>query len=236
MILNSQFFISNIEISVYGGVNETITFTSGSGAIVTTTTDENGYGGIVSLERGAHSVEGSVSKFSKIAVVNDGTTRINAWPDNANIVYWYGYGSHTPVGKAYAPKYGVIDSGWITSNRKALTITTNTNSITFTQPAVRGYYCGSAIFEDITTNGGTLTLLSSGKIANSNDPRVYFSYAANISSGTFTPTKGVSVNYGNTEIAISDVTAGTYDIAISAQNAALNYSGSVTLYAIYFAE
>ena len=221
---------SNIVI-LNGAPNEVISFTGANSGSVTL--NSSGVGA-ASVNSGIYIFTGSISGYQKSVTVS-GDTTVNVWPDGT-IVYWYGREFYKPKAVAYAPKSASIGGAWITSNRKALTIAKDTNSVTFTQPAIRGYYCGSAIFEDVTTNGGTLALLSRGKLANSGDPQVFFSYAADISSGTFTPAGGDSVDYGETNVAISGVAAGTYDIAISAMNAALNYSGSVEVYAVYFAE
>lgn len=224
---------TSVSVSVYGAANEMVTFTSVSGTIFSVSTDSTGYGGILDIPVGSYTINGSYSGYAKNILVDITTTEVYAMP-NGTIVYWYGYAPYEPVGKAYAPNKTYFNpQPGITSNRKALTIVKNERSIRFTQGGSSGTYCGSAVFEDIETGGGVLTFISTGKSANTSAAAVFFSYAKDISEKTFMPDGAVGLDYQQTEATIPDVAAGTYDIAISAQNNNWNYVGSTEVYAIY---
>ena len=217
-------------VSVYGAASEDVTLTSEKGEVFTTTTDAAGYGGELELPVGVYTIAGSYTEYSKSLTVKKDTTEVYAMPDGT-IVYWYGYKPYAPAAKKYAPN---VENR--TSNTKAPTITTNTRSIMVRQPSVSGNYIGSAIFDNVKTDGGVLTFKSGGKSANNSSPKVYFSYAKSITADGFTPISSNYVDYGEKETTLGTAAAGTYDIAISAQNGGANYHGQVTVYAVYFAE
>ena len=227
---------AKVIVSVYGAASETVTLTDAKGRRFTAQTDAAGYGGEIEIPVGVYTIAGAHTAYSKSVTVTKGTAAVYAMP-NGTVVYWYGYKPHTPVGRAYAPdKTYFSPQPGITSNRKALNITENERSITFTQPGTSGTYCGSAVFEDIKTDGGVLTFLSSGKSVNTSAALVTISYAENISASTFMPDGAAYVDYQQTTVVLPDIAAGTYDIAVSAQNNGYNYSGEVTVYAVYIEE
>jgi hypothetical protein len=163
--------------------------------------------------------------------VDKTTTEVYAMPNGA-IVYWYGYKTYEPVARASAPPSNSFDLGWITSNKRALTIATNANSITFTQPGANGaYYCGSAVYDGVNTAGGELKLRYSGVISNV----AYFSYATEIPNGNFNPINARYVKNEETELSLGAVAAGTYGIAISSMNNSWT-PGEIEMYAVYFEE
>lgn len=223
-------------VTVYGAASETVTLAAKNGKTFTTTTDATGKGEQLEIPVGVYTISGSHSGYSKSVTVAKDTTAVYAMP-NGTIVYWYGYAPYEPVGKGYAPNKAYFNpQPGITSNRKALTIEKNERSIRFTQGGASGTYCGSAVFEDIETSGGVLTFISTGKSANTSAAIVIFSYAKDISQNTFMPDGAVYLDYQQTEATIPDVSAGTYDIAISAQNNVWNFAGSTEVYAIYIEE
>lgn len=227
---------AKVIVSTFGAASETITLTAKNGKTFTTTTDATGKGGQMEIPVGVYTISGSHTEYSKSLTVDKTTTEVYAMP-NGTVVYWYGYKPYTPVGKAYVPDKTFFNpQPGITSNKKALTITENERSITFTMPGASGTYCGSAVFEDIETDGGALTFISTGKSANTSAAKVFFCYAGDISNSTFMPEGGVELGYEQTEVTLPEATEGTYDIAVSAQNNNWNYVGSTEVYAIYFEE
>lgn len=217
-------------VTVYGAASETVTLTAKNGKTFTTTTDATGKGGQLEIQVGVYTISGGHSGYSKSVTVDKTTAEVYAMP-NGTVVYWYGYKTYNPVGMATAPPSNSFDLGWITTNKKALTITQNERSISFVQPGVQGNYCGSAVYDGVSTPGGTLKLLHSGVISNA----AYFSYADNISGGTFSPINATKAKEGETEISLGEVSAGTYDIAISAMNYVYT-SGLIEMYALYIEE
>ena len=217
-------------VSVCGAANENVTLTDAKGKVFSATTDANGYGGTLKLPVGVYIIKGGHTEYRKSVTVTKTTTAVYAMP-NGTIVYWYGYMPYTPVASKYAP----TTAG--TSNRKAPTLELGERSIYVKQPSTSGTYCGSVLFNDIETDGGVLTLKSSGKLnTNSSPPRVILSYASDISSITFTPAESVQVGSGVEENEMEAAPAGTYDVAISVENNGLNYHGHCYVYAVYFAE
>lgn len=215
-------------VGVYGAASETVTLTSANGKVYTTTTDTTGNGGQLEIPVGVYTISGGYSGYNKSVTVEKHTTAVYAMP-NGTIVYWYGFSPYTPVGRASSPPSNSFDLGWITSNKRALTITTNANSITFTQPGANGaYYCGSAVYDGVSTAGGELKLLYSGVLSNV----AYFSYADNIPTGNFTPINARNVRSGETELSLGTAAAGTYGIAISSMNNSWT-PGQIEVYAIY---
>ena len=217
-------------VTVYGAASETVTLTSAKGKVFTTETDATGKGGQLEIPAGVYTVSGSRSEYSKSVTVDKTTTEVYAMP-NGTVVYWYGYKTYEPVARASAPPSNSFDLGWITTNKKELTITTNANSVTFTQPGVSGYYCGSAVYDGVNTAGGALKLRYSGVISNA----VYLSYATDIPNGNFNPINAGTVKNGETEFTLEAVAAGTYDIAISAMNNTWT-PGEIEMYALYIEE
>lgn len=230
--------ITNVTVKIYGAANETIKITPTSGSAISVQTDANGYAGIETLACGSYIVEGSESGYSKTVTISKDTKELYAMP-NGTIVYWYGYMPYTPVGKECAPNKSYFNpQPGITSNHKAMDLSNaiHERSITFIQPGLSGTYCSTAVFENVKTDGGKLTFISTGKSANTSAAIVIFSYAEDIGRGWFMPAGAEYVDYQETEVTIPNVPAGTCDIAISAQNNAWNYVGQVTVYAIYIAE
>ena len=219
----------SVIVSLYGAASEEVTLTHEKGTVFSSTTDTSGYGGTIELPLGTYTVKGGYTEYSKSVTVDKNTTEIYAMPDGT-IVYWYGYMPYTPVASVYMPNGE-------TTNGKAPTITYSTNSFNVKQGAVSGNYCGSALFEDIQTKGGVPVLLSSGKLnTNASPPSCYFCIADEIAAKQFEFIQRYSVGYEETEVQLDSVAAGTYDIAISVRNNALNYHGHLDVYAIYFAE
>ena len=225
-------------VTVYGAASETVTLTAKNGKTFTTTTDATGKGGQLEIQAGVYTISGSHSGYSKSVTVAKDTTAVYAMP-NGTIVYWYGYMPYTPVGKECAPNKSYFNpQPGITSNHKAMDLSNaiHERSITFIQPGLSGTYCSTAVFENVKTDGGKLTFISTGKSANTSAAIVIFSYAEDIGRGWFMPAGAEYVDYQETEVTIPNVPAGTCDIAISAQNNAWNYVGSTEVYAIYIEE
>lgn len=228
---------AKVIVSTFGAASETITLTAKNGKVFITETDATGKGGQLEIPVGIYTIKGSYSGYVKKILVSKTTTEVYAMP-NGTIVYWYGYMPYTPVGKECAPNKSYFNpQPGITSNHKAMNLADaiHERSITFYQPGVSGTYCSTAVFENVKTDGGKLTFISTGKSANTSAAIVIFSYAEEISKGWFMPAGAAYVDYQQTKIALSDeVAAGTYDIAVSAQNNAYNYVGKTDVYAVYF--
>lgn len=211
-------------VSVYGAVNETITLTHQDGSSFSAAN-----GTAVELPFGTYTVTGGISKFSKTAVVDKTTTRINAWPDGATIYYWYGY---KPIGN-----WATIDTVPSTSPYQdapvAPTKSESTNSVYFdsTGNYARG---GTAYLPKTTIRGSTMTLLCGGVV------NEYY-LALNLCPGfSWAYTPGAVVNIGSgaarVNMNIASVSGGSYHPAISMNTKRDAYDpdpSKITVYALY---
>ena len=214
-------------VTVYGAASETVTLTAKNGKTFTTETDATGKGGQLEIPAGAYTVSGSRSEYSKSVTVDKTTAEVYAMP-NGTVVYWYGY-------KPYAPEaISWVHSGE-SNNDKKPTITDNGTYLTVTQPGVSGTYCGTMKFDNVATNRGVPTLISSGRKVSDSLVKCYFTIANDITGDQFPYIETHRVDYQETEVKLGAVDAGTYDIAVEVRNNVWT-SGEVDVYAIYIEE
>lgn len=220
--------VQKTTVTVYGAANETVTLTSIKGEAFTTDTDASGVGGTLKIPVGMYTVTGSYSGYTKKKLVLKTTTEVYAMP-NGDIVYWYGYSPYSPKEVTYVP------SGE-TSHTKKPTLDVYDRYLFIRMPSTNGTYCGSVMFDNVKTNGGVPTLISTGRKVSTSNVRVYFSIADNITGTQFETISSDRMDYGENPVTLKAVEEGTYDIAISARNYENNNHADVNVYAIYIAD
>ena len=214
-----------VHVSVYGAATETVTLTDAKGKAFSVETDAGGYGGVLEIPVGTYTIAGSYTNFSKTVAVDKLTTRVDAMPDGT-IVYWYGYMPYAPEAISW------VHSGE-SNNDKKPTITDNGTYLTVTQPGVSGTYCGTMKFDNVATNRGVPTLISSGKKVSDSLVRCYFTIAEDITKDQFPHIEAYKMDYQESNVQLGVVDAGTYDIAVEVRNNVWT-PGEVDVYAIYF--
>ena len=213
-------------VAVYGAAEEEVTLSHSKGQEFTFTANDEQ---IREIPVGVYTVSGSVSGYSKTLTVTKNTVRINAWPDNATVYYWYGY---APIGEWKAT--AALPSGSpYTSNPTKPTVTVNTNSVVIKSAGdyARG---GTAYLPKTTIVGTTMMLVCSGA---SNNYYLSLNLTGSLSNKyTVAASKSISSGATSVELSIESISGGSYYPAISL-NTARYESGStpskVTVKALY---
>lgn len=232
MIFNSQFFepITYATFIVYGAASETVTFTHSDGTTYSIKTASNGVSSS-SLEviTGEYTVKGSVSGYSGTQTITTSTIRVNAWPSNYNIYYWYG---HKPIGD-WATIATVPSTSPYHKNPVAPSKSESTNSVYFdsTWNYARG---GTAYLPKTTIRGSTMHLVCSGV-----ENRYYL--ALNLCpefSWAYSPAAVADIPDGATSVSmnIASVSGGSYHPAISMNTKRNAYDAkpsTITVHALY---
>lgn len=219
----------SVIVSVYGAPNENIKLTHANGTIFTTTTDANGYGGELEIPIGSYTVYGNVSKFSKTTPVNKYTKTVEAWPDTANIYYWYGL---MPIGQFTSVK-ALPNTSPYTSNPTGVQMPDDQTSGTSIFLKSYGDYSrgGTAYLPKTAIRGKYLTLLCSGAFAHtSGKGYLALNLTESLSNG-YAPVKIADIATGETEVTIdiSSISGGSYYPAIS-MNTSSSGTGSKVSY------
>lgn len=231
MIFNSQFFepITYATFIVYGAASETVTFT-GNGKTYTIKTASNGVSS-TSLEviTGTYTVTGSVSGYSGSQTITTSTTRVNAWPSNYNIYYWYGYAPNGGWSRAAAlPTASPYDDNPVTPT---LSVSTNSVYMKTSGDYARG---GSIYLPKAKLSGTTLYLKCSGATNKS-----WLALNVTSSMSNYHTSAGyATINTGDTSktLNISSLSGGSYYIAISANTSGYSTGSkpsSITVHAVY---
>ena len=177
---------NNIDLAVdfYSAANDTVSYTGIDGQTHTITTDSSGHASatitiqptgssltftssvadditLPSSGQQSYEMPSSLGNYSKTIALTSGTTEVYVMPDN--VIYWYGY-----KGSAYTNPVGITNPYSAT----AVSITENTNKLSYSFPTTSGSTVNCAEIGNDTAISGTAAHFIEKQTSQSNGARI----------------------------------------------------------------